>query len=52
MSTRTHRSPNVVGGLLGFAWLLVILVPLAVSLFVTRVAAPPAPSTPGVRDAT
>lgn len=32
--------------------LLVILVPLAVSLFVTRVAAPPAPSTPGVRDST
>src|SRR5690625_5179119 len=26
MSTTTHRSPNVVGGLLGFAWLLVILV--------------------------
>src|SRR5690625_7450828 len=28
MSTTTHRSPNVVGGLLGFAWLLVILVPI------------------------
>src|SRR5690625_1497173 len=28
MSTTTHRSPNVVGGLLGFASLLVILVPI------------------------
>ena len=28
MTTNTHRSPNVVGGLLGFAWLLVILVPI------------------------
>src|SRR5699024_9505118 len=25
---RTHHSPNIIGGLLGFAWLLVILVPI------------------------
>src|SRR5699024_10938480 len=28
MSTRTQRYPNLVGGLLGFAWLLVIMVPI------------------------